>query len=167
MNKNEKVLRATAHNSDGEKILDGMDLKGSNIDVAVNALIGSMFKQGYLSADRSTVLLSIDSRNAQHAEILRQNLAQEIDTYLTQLVGSATIYDQSFDDEKELEDLAQQYHITPGKAFLIQRLIAEDPTLSYDELVRMNMAELARFLHQHGHRRDPGAGRGSRRRFRR
>ena len=151
VNKDEKVLRATAHNEDGEKILDGMDLKGSNIDVAVNALIGSMFKQGYLSADRSTILLSIDGRNEQHTEALRQSLAQEIDTYLTQLVGSASIYDQSFVDEDELDDLAQQYHITPGKAFLIQRLIETDPTLSYGELAQMNMAELARLLHKHGH----------------
>lgn len=151
VSKDEKVLRAEAHNADGEKILGGMKLKGSDIDVAVNALIGSMFKQGYLSEQQSTVLLSIESGNAQHAETLRKELAEEIDAYLTQLVGGASIYDQSIQEEETLSKLAQQYHITPGKAFLIQRLIDADLGFTYDELAGMNMAELAKFLHQHGH----------------
>lgn len=151
VSKDEKVLRAEAHNADGEKILGGMKLKGSDIDVAVNALIGSMFKQGYLSEQQSTVLLSIESGNEQHAETLRKELAEEIDAYLTQLVGGASIYDQSIQEEETLSKLAQQYHITPGKAFLIQRLIDADLGFTYDELAGMNMAELAKFLHQHGH----------------
>lgn len=151
VSKDEKVLRAEAHNADGEKILGGMKLKGSDIDVAVNALIGSMFKQGYLSEQQSTVLLSIESGNEQHAETLRKELAEEIDAYLTQLVGGASIYDQSIQEEETLSKLAQQYHITPGKAFLIQRLIDADLGFTYEELAGMNMAELAKFLHQHGH----------------
>ncbi len=151
VSKDEKVLRAEAHNADGEKILGGMKLKGSDIDVAVNALIGSMFKQGYLSEQQSTVLLSIESGNEQHAETLRKELAEEIDAYLTQLVGGASIYDQSIQEEETLSKLAQQYHITPGKAFLIQRLIDADLGFTYEDLAGMNMAELAKFLHQHGH----------------
>lgn len=151
VSKDEKVLRAEAHNADGEKILGGMKLKGSDIDVAVNALIGSMFKQGYLSEQQSTVLLSIESVNEQHAETLRKELAEEIDAYLTQLVGGASIYDQSIQEEETLSKLAQQYHITPGKAFLIQRLIDADLGFSYEELAGMNMAELAKLLHEHGH----------------
>ncbi|MCR5005100.1 MAG: hypothetical protein K6A77_04260 [Clostridiales bacterium] len=151
VNKKDKVLRAEAHNEDGKKILADMDLKGSNIDVAVNALIGSMFRQGYLTEERSTVLLSIESRDAQHAESLRLELAEEINAYLTQLVGNGSVYDQSVAPEEILEEKAKQYHITPGKAFLIQRLIEADSSLSYDDLARMNMSELARLLHRHGH----------------
>ena len=46
LNRNEKVLSADALNQDAELLLDGMDLKGTDMDVAVNALIGSMLKNG-------------------------------------------------------------------------------------------------------------------------
>ena len=44
----EKVLEARALNQDAAIILEGMDLKGSSLNVAVNALLGSMLQNGYL-----------------------------------------------------------------------------------------------------------------------
>ena len=48
VNKKEKVLDVTANNDDARIILEGMDLAGSDINVAINALIGSMDKNGYI-----------------------------------------------------------------------------------------------------------------------
>lgn len=39
-NKNDKVIDVSAINNDGVDILDGMNLKESNLKVAVNAIIG-------------------------------------------------------------------------------------------------------------------------------
>ena len=49
MNRNDKVLKAEPLNSDAEEILDNMDLEHVDVDIAVNALIGSMVRHGYLS----------------------------------------------------------------------------------------------------------------------
>ena len=48
INKNETVIDAVALNSDAEVILDEMKLSGVDYNVAVNALIGSMLKNGYI-----------------------------------------------------------------------------------------------------------------------
>ena len=59
INDDNTVVSVSALNEDGEKILDGMDLKGTEIKVACNALIGSMVKNGYLSDLSNSVLVSL------------------------------------------------------------------------------------------------------------
>lgn len=52
INKEEKVISVDALNGDAGVLLDGMDLKGTELNVAINALIGSMVKNGYLNVWR-------------------------------------------------------------------------------------------------------------------
>ena len=61
INSREKVLEARALNTDAQNILDGMELRGTDLDVAVNALIGSMLKNGYISDLANSVLISVDT----------------------------------------------------------------------------------------------------------
>lgn len=49
INSRDKVLSANGENADGEVILGDMDLKGTDLDVALNAIIGSMVQHGYLN----------------------------------------------------------------------------------------------------------------------
>ncbi len=49
INRREKVISAEADNRDGHIILEDMDLENVDLDVAVNAVLGSMVKHGYLS----------------------------------------------------------------------------------------------------------------------
>ena len=44
----EKVLAAEARNADGAAALEGMELVGTQLNVAVNAIVGSMLKLGYI-----------------------------------------------------------------------------------------------------------------------
>ena len=46
VNNKQKVLEATAINQDGVQILEGMDLKGTHLNVAINAIVGSLLKNG-------------------------------------------------------------------------------------------------------------------------
>lgn len=49
LNTREEVLSANALNEEAQVVLGDMDLKGTDLNVAVNAIIGSMFQNGYLS----------------------------------------------------------------------------------------------------------------------
>ena len=49
INKDRKVLSVASLNEDGAAIIGDMDLKGSDLSVAVNALIGSMVRNGYIT----------------------------------------------------------------------------------------------------------------------
>ena len=61
LNRSNRVVKVNALNSDGEIIIADMDFNGCQLKVAVNALIGSMLRAGYLSDLSNSVLVSVDS----------------------------------------------------------------------------------------------------------
>lgn len=60
----ERVLSVTPFNQDAEIILGDMDLTDTDLDVAVNALIGSMLQNGYLSDLQNAILVSVENQDA-------------------------------------------------------------------------------------------------------
>lgn len=142
-NRHERVLRVNALNDDAGRILDGMDLKGTDLHVAVNALIGSMVKNGYIDEVRNSVLVSVDSKNSSRAAALQEELASDIQQALEQSAISAAVLKQSVEEDEDLRSLAQQYGISAGKASLIQQLTRQDPSLSLDDLAGMNINDLS------------------------
>ena len=116
INHRDKVLAANADNADGAVILEDMDLEDTDLDVALNAIIGSMLKHGYLNEAQKMILLSVDSKNEQRAEELRQQISTELHADLASLLGSGSVLDQSVAATDELKQLAKQYENTHGKA---------------------------------------------------
>lgn len=59
-----------------------MELKGIDLDVAVNALIGSMIRHGYLSEINNSILITVNSEDETKGEQLQQRLSAEVDSLL-------------------------------------------------------------------------------------
>lgn len=150
LNSREEVISAEAANQDGEIILEDMDLKHTDLDVAVNAIFGSMVKHGYLSQAENMVLLSVDSSNPNKSEKLRTEISKEISSCLDSMVGSASVFDQDVYVDDELKAMAGQYEITPGKAELIRKLTSENPKLNYAQLASLPIKDLVERLNQEG-----------------
>lgn len=150
INHRDKVLAANADNADGAVILEDMDLEDTDLDVALNAIIGSMVKHGYLNEAQKMILLSVDSKDEKRAEQLRQQISTELHADLASLLGSGSVLDQSMAATDEMKQLAQQYEITPGKALLLQRLTKENPNLDYAKLAKLPINELIGYLKQSG-----------------
>ncbi|MBE6989156.1 MAG: hypothetical protein E7426_00195 [Ruminococcaceae bacterium] len=150
IDRQERVLRAAAENADGQLILEGMDLRRADLNTALNAILGSMVRHGYLTRGRSVVLLSVDSRDPQRAQSLSTRLSRELDGCLTSLVGSGAVLGQTIHDDDALEDLAEAYGISPGKAALLQKLVDAHPALDYTDLAALSMSDLARQLKDMG-----------------
>ena len=74
IDRRERVTDATAQNADGEKVLANMDLKGTDVDVAVNALIGASIRYGYLDSEKAILLLSFECDNKEMENLLRSRL---------------------------------------------------------------------------------------------
>lgn len=146
VNKNEMIISAEASNEDGVTILDGMNLKDTDLDVGVNALIGSMVKHGYLSEAKNVILLSVESRDVKKAERIRGELTEQINGCLTNLIGSGVILNQNIQVDKELKALSKEYGMTPGKAALLKRIVEKHPELKYQTLAKMSMTELLDYL---------------------
>lgn len=116
VNRQEKVLKANALNEDAKTLLEGMELEGTNLKTAVNAVIGSMVQNGYLTADANSILLTVDNDDEARREALQKELTEGVNNSLEQLSLSGTVFSQSLKGNDELKALAAQYGISEGKA---------------------------------------------------
>lgn len=142
VNQKEQVLQATARNTDAEKILDGMDLKGTDLDIAVNALIGSMLKHGYINDLDNSILVSVESDDNARSAALNQSIVSEINQIFTSSAIEGAVIGQSLQTDAELAQLAEQYQVSFGKAALIQDILEEEPLLSFTDLAALSINDL-------------------------
>lgn len=128
VNKAEEVVKANALNNDAQIILDDMDLKGVDLDVAVNAIIGSMLKNGYIDELKNSVLISVENDDAAQGADLQARLTAEIEQLLSASSISGAVLSQTITDAQSLQQLADSYGISIGKAALIQNILNQDTT---------------------------------------
>ena len=141
VNKKEKVLDVIANNSDANIILEGMDLKGSDINVAINALIGSMVKNGYIDELANSILISVDSDNAAESEALRQKIVAELNAFIAS-ENDISVITQNITTEDANLKKAQELGISVGKLELIEKLIAKNNLYTYESLKDLSINEL-------------------------
>ena len=146
VNRRDKVLRAEALNADAREVLDNMDLENVDLDIAVNALIGSMVRHGYLDDLDNAILVTVANKDTEKAAVLRQDVVIDIEASLEEHKVQAVVYDQQALDNSEVQELAQEYGISYGKAYFLWELIEEND-LSHEEMEAfsgMTMEEIAR-----------------------
>ncbi len=141
--RNERVLEVQALNSDAELVLDGMELEGTQLKVAVNALIGSMVKNGYIDEAKNSVLVSVENSDAARGVALENQLTEEINTALLNNSISGAVLTQTVEESEALRAMANQYGISVGKAALIQQILKNDPTQSEATLVGLTINDLS------------------------
>lgn len=141
---NELVTQVQALNKDAETVLGTMELTGVKLDVAVNALIGSMLQNGYLNDMQNSILISVQNGDAA--------LKDKITGYIGGALGGDgyAILSQVVDDDGTLESMAQQYGISTGKAALIREVVAKDPTLTADTLAPLSVGEISLIANSRG-----------------
>lgn len=134
VNKNEKVTSVVALNEDAKKVIDDMDLKNVDLNVAVNALVGSMLKNGYLSIDSNSILVSVKNKDQKESERLQKEISEEISALLKASSIDGSILTQDYSEDKDLTKLSNSNNISIGKAKLISRVIEAKVTNSKGEL---------------------------------
>ena len=139
VDKDENVLSAKGLNADGKTVLGDMQLKGSKLDVAVNAIIGSMLQNGYLDDMANSILLSVSGVDGYNAETLRSKLASDVNK---QLKDCAVLSQDVSGADNETVKLAEKYDISVGKAALIRQIVSADARHSFEELAPLSINEL-------------------------
>lgn len=137
-----KVVDVNTINEDGQKILGDMDLEGSDVNVAMNALVGSMLKQGYIDELKNSLLISVAGASQEENEKLRQQLSEDIDRLLKGNQINGSIVSQTLMDDDHIEELAIKYHISQGKAEIIEDLIEKNPRYTFEELKDLSVNDL-------------------------
>ena len=141
-----KVIEAIAVNDDAKKVLQDMELEQADANVAMNAVLGSLVKNGYLNANQNTVLLSVENDDDQARVALEDELSQYIYTTLKSYSIEGAIYSQDIDIDDDVESLMNKYSISYGKANLIEDIIDENDdakkTYKVEDLVKLNAQDL-------------------------
>ena len=146
VNSSEKVLVCTPLNEDAKAILadmsNGADLKGAKLDVAVNAIVGSLVRNGYLDSISSAIMISVEDKNADRAQKLQQELASAVDIALQTGESKASVLTQTLTQDAAREQQARENSISTGKAALVNRVLAINPALKFDALAKLSVEEL-------------------------
>ena len=148
IDKDREVISALALNEDGKKVLDNMDLEYVDLTVAVNAIIGSMLKNGYLTVDENSILVSVKNKDVNMANALKEEISNDINAILNASSINASILSQAYDNDTTAEDLATENNISEGKARLINNILSSNITDSkgnlytFDTLKDLSINEL-------------------------
>ena len=146
VNRSEKVLSCTPLNDDAKAILadmsNGADLKGAKLDVAVNAIVGSLVRNGYLDSISSAIMISVEDKDTARAEKLQRELTSAVDGVLQTSEAKASVLTQTLTQDAGLEQQARENSISTGKAALVNRVLAINPALKFDALAKLSVEEL-------------------------
>ena len=146
VNRSEKVLVCPPLNEDAKAILadmgSGADRKGAKLDVAVNAIVGSLVRNGYLDSISSAIMISVEDKDAARAEKLQRELTSAVDDVLQTSEAKASVLTQTLTQDAAREQQARENNISTGKAALVNRVLALNATLKFDALAKLSVEEL-------------------------
>ncbi len=142
VNEKERVLDVKALNKDGGIVIGDMDFEGSDIDVTMNALIGSMLRKGYLNELANSILISVDNNDPAKGEQLQEKLTEKVNELLESDGFFGAVLGQTIRENGNLQQLAEQYGITQGKAQLIQQILDSTTGHTFEELAPLTINEL-------------------------
>lgn len=150
MDTSDKVIEVQPLNEDARTVIGDMDFAGANLDVTVNALIGSMLVNGYLDDIRNSILVSVENGDAAKAA----SLQAEVSALISSAVGDggfeASVLTQTVAATSESAAIAEQYGISEGKAELILKVVAADPTLTVDSLANLSVNDISLIANSRG-----------------
>ena len=146
VNRSEEVLVCTPLNEDAKAILadmsNGADLKGAKLDVAVNAIVGSLVRNGYLDSISSAIMISVEDKDAARAEKLQRELTSAVDGVLQTSEAKAAVLTQTLTQDAAREQQARKNNISTGKTALVNRVLTINPSLKFDVLAKLSVEEL-------------------------
>ncbi|MCI8303130.1 MAG: hypothetical protein HFF52_00725 [Lawsonibacter sp.] len=153
VNRGERVISCTALNEEAAAVLFSMgggdDLKGTKLDVAVNAIVGALVQAGYMDSISSAILISVEDKDQERAQRLQQELVASVDGVLqAQAPGTSVLSQVLTMDAPALNNTPYDSGLSAGKAALVRKVmemngtIAADNTDAFDKLAALSVEEL-------------------------
>lgn len=136
VNRKERVLSAEPLNADAWTILKDMELEGTRLNVAVNAIVGSLLQNGYLAEAGSAILISVEDSDAQRAGRLEAELNQTVSAAVEKAVVLSQVLTY---DAGQTPGTAG---VSAGKAALVQSIQALNGSLVFEDLAALSVEEL-------------------------
>ncbi len=152
LDRDDKVVEVRVMNDDAEAVIAALDLKGKKLDEAINAIIGVLVDQGFLSVDQNSILFSINTDDKASMAALKEVIGNEVAKLLQNEGIDLAVLVQSFKKDDDTNNKANENGISPAKATLIQKIIdaglldAKGVPYTYEVLAELNINDLKLIL---------------------
>lgn len=138
VSRKEQVLSADPLNKEGWEVLNGMDLQGTPLTLAVNAVVDSMVRHGYLEDAGSAILISVEDRDSRRA----QRLENLLHTSVGETLENTAVHSQVVTYDAGMEPESLNSGLSVGKTALIQDIQAMNGSLDFEGLAALSVEEL-------------------------
>ena len=125
-----------------EIFISDMDLKNTDIIVALNAIIGSMVRNDYINDLSNSVLVSVQNVDVNKSLALENLLVKEIDDILKNSNIDGSVIGLTLSSSDNLNGVADANDISLGKAKLITALVQVNNLLNIKDLAKLTINEL-------------------------
>lgn len=127
VSRNEKVISCAALNTEAAAVLfdmdGGADLKGAKLDVAVNAIVGALVREGYLDSISSAILISVEDNDQARAARLQQELVASVDGVLRAQAPNTSVLSQVLTADAGAGYVNYDSGVSAGKAALVRKVM--------------------------------------------
>ena len=141
VSKSNKIISAVALNEDASVVLKDMNLEDVELKTALNAIIGSLLKNGYLDEAYNAVNVCVENDDEDRANELGDEVAGEISSIFNQQDLIGDVLTETTDVDPEVKALADVYGISVGKLLLAQK-VAANMSMELEVVVRFTIVEL-------------------------
>lgn len=141
VSKSNKIISAVALNEDASVVLKDMNLEDVELKTALNAIIGSLLKNGYLDEAYNAVNVCVENDDEERANELGDEVAGEINSIFNQQDLIGDVLTETTDVDPEVKALADVYGISVGKLLLAQK-VAANMSMELEVVVRFTIVEL-------------------------
>lgn len=153
--------------SDNKSGISKSDVKGKDVKVAMGTIVEKMVKSGDISEDNNIVLLSVEAFNNKMEEgqkevsdevneeltdaqkEMQEELADAINEVLQELGIKAGIIGQRFNNDKAVDEMADEFSISKGKASFIKKVLEaendDDADIDIAKLATKSISEIVQY----------------------
>ncbi len=151
VNADERVTAVHALNEDAAVIVDELSVLDAPLDDAVDAIVASLLRHGYLTAAQNAILISVDTADGETSDSLQRRIADRVAQYLAEDEIKAAVITQDFDKD-ETTPVPSDGGTSAAKAGFIQKILdagmvdAYGHSYTYEQLESLTINDLKLLL---------------------
>lgn len=133
-----QVVEVKAENADAQAIIDGLELNGKDYRDALSEAVSAMQEQNYITSLRNSVLITVLDDSEEKADSLRSGIVEAIELNDEGEYG-ISILSQTMTEDEQLDKTAEQYCVSPGRMWLVEKVCSMNETFTEDEFAEENI----------------------------
>lgn len=124
VNRFNRVKEVTPLNADAEALLDGVDLKGTDVHRALETLTSELIEQEHLGGGKNAMLVSVENASFERAAALCEKVVSAVKNISKTYQFSPAVLYQHISGKTELQTQAETLNVSVGKAVVADAVAA-------------------------------------------